>query len=122
MDALAEYRSETSRRARERIVELLREHALSIGEVTLASGRIAQYYVDAKRAILLPEAFMALGLLVAEQARAFGASAVGGVTISADPGGLRRARRARAPRESSSCARTAQGSRPAALDRGARAR
>ena len=30
----------------------LREHALVIGEVTLTSGATAQYYVDAKRAIL----------------------------------------------------------------------
>ena len=85
MDTLAEYRSEPSRHARERLVELLREHALTIGEVTLTSGRTAQYYVDAKRAILLPEAFMALGLLVAEQARACDASAVGGVPVSAIP-------------------------------------
>jgi orotate phosphoribosyltransferase len=84
MDALAEHRSETER-ARGRLVELLREHALVIGEVTLTSGRTAQYYVDAKRAILLPEAFMALGLLVAEQARTCGASAVGGVPVSAIP-------------------------------------
>jgi orotate phosphoribosyltransferase len=85
MDALAEYRSESSRHVRERLVALLREHALTIGEVTLTSGRTAQYYVDAKRAILLPEAFMALGLLVAEQARACGADAVGGVPVSAIP-------------------------------------
>ncbi len=85
MDTAAEYTSESARHARERIVELLREHALSIGEVTLTSGRIAQYYVDAKRAILLPEAFMALGLLVSERARACGASAVGGVPVSAIP-------------------------------------
>jgi orotate phosphoribosyltransferase len=84
MDALAECGSE-SEHARERLVELLREHALVIGEVTLTSGRTAQYYVDAKRAILLPEVFMALGLLVAEQARACGASAVGGVPVSAIP-------------------------------------
>ena len=38
--------------ARERLVAELREHALVIGEVTLTSGRTAQYYVDAKRAIL----------------------------------------------------------------------
>ena len=74
-----------SERARGRLVELLREHALVIGEVTLTSGRIAQYYVDAKRAILLPEAFNALGVLVAERARACGASAVGGVPVSAIP-------------------------------------
>ncbi len=72
-------------RARARLIEELREHALVIGEVTLTSGRKAQYYVDAKRAILLPEAFMALALLVAEQAQACGASAVGGVPVSAIP-------------------------------------
>ncbi len=84
MDALAEYASELER-GRERLVELLREHALVIGEVTLTSGRTAQYYVDAKRVILLPEAFMLLGELVAASARACGASAVGGVPVSAIP-------------------------------------
>jgi orotate phosphoribosyltransferase len=84
MDALAERMSDPQG-ARARLVELLREHALVPGEVTLTSGRTAQYYVDAKRMILLPEAFMALGLLVAEQARACGASAVGGVPVSAIP-------------------------------------
>jgi orotate phosphoribosyltransferase len=66
-------------------VRALREHAVIIGEVTLTSGRTAQYYVDAKRAILLPDAFSALGELVAEQARACGATAVGGVPVSAIP-------------------------------------
>src|SRR5438874_5677038 len=69
--------------ARDRLVSALREHALVIGEVTLTSGRTAQYYVDAKRAILLPDAFAALGELVAEQARTSGATAVGGVPVSA---------------------------------------
>src|ERR1035437_2002472 len=77
MDAPAEHTSDPQK-ARGRLVELLREHALLIGEVTLTSGRVAQYYVDVKRAILLPEAFMALGVLVAERARACGASAGGG--------------------------------------------
>jgi orotate phosphoribosyltransferase len=71
--------------ARERLVAALRQHALVIGEVTLTSGRKAQYYVDVKRAILLPEPFMALGQLVAEQARVCGATAVGGVPVSAIP-------------------------------------
>jgi orotate phosphoribosyltransferase len=84
VDALTDSSSDLER-ARTRLVTELREHALVIGEVTLTSGRKAQYYVDAKRAILLPEAFMALGLLVAEQARACGASAVGGVPVSAIP-------------------------------------
>jgi orotate phosphoribosyltransferase len=70
--------------ARERLVAELREHALVIGEVTLTSGQTAQYYVDAKRAILRPRGFGALGELVAEQARQRAATAVGGMTIGAD--------------------------------------
>ena len=71
--------------ARERLVAELREHALVIGEVVLTSGRTAQYYVDAKRAILRREGFMALGELVAAQAAERGATAVGGMTMGADP-------------------------------------
>ena len=70
---------------RERLVASLREHALVIGEVTLTSGRKAQYYVDAKRAILRREGFLALGELVAAEAEAVGATAVGGMTMGADP-------------------------------------
>jgi orotate phosphoribosyltransferase len=71
--------------ARERLIAELREHAVIIGEVTLTSGRTAQYYVDAKRAILRPAGFAALGELVAEKAAAWGATAVGGLTMGADP-------------------------------------
>jgi orotate phosphoribosyltransferase len=71
--------------ARQRLVDELRTHALVIGEVVLTSGRTAQYYVDAKRAILRPAGFAALGELVAGQARALGATAVGGLTMGADP-------------------------------------
>jgi orotate phosphoribosyltransferase len=69
----------------ERLVAALREHALVVGEVTLTSGRKAEYYVDAKRAILRPEGFAALGELVAAEASRLGASAVGGMTMGADP-------------------------------------
>ena len=71
--------------ARQRLIDGLREHALVRGEVVLSSGQVAQYYVDAKRAILLPGPFAALGELVAAQARALGATAVGGLTMGADP-------------------------------------
>lgn len=69
---------------RDRLIAALREHALIVGEVTLSSGRTAQYYVDAKRAILRPDGFAALGELVAERARAWNATAVGGLTMGAD--------------------------------------
>ena len=71
--------------ARARLIALLREHALVIGDVVLTSGTRASYYVDAKRAILLPDGFTALGGLVAGQAAAWGATAVGGMTMGADP-------------------------------------
>jgi orotate phosphoribosyltransferase len=71
--------------ARERLVSELREHALVIGQVTLTSGATAQYYVDAKRAILQPSGFRALGELVAAEAERARASAVGGMTMGADP-------------------------------------
>jgi orotate phosphoribosyltransferase len=71
--------------ARTQLVTELRAHALVIGEVTLTSGATASYYVDAKRAILRPEGFQALATLVAAHAREWGASAVGGMTMGADP-------------------------------------
>ena len=71
--------------ARERLLRSLQEDALVIGEVVLTSGRTAQYLVDAKRAILRREGFMALAELVAAQAAAWGATAVGGMTMGADP-------------------------------------
>ena len=71
--------------ARQRLVTELREHALVVGEVTLTSGGRAQYYVDAKRAILRRPAFLALGELVAARADEWRATAVGGMTMGADP-------------------------------------
>jgi orotate phosphoribosyltransferase len=71
--------------ARERLLAELRRHALVIGEVVLTSGGRAQYLVDAKRAILLPAGFAALAELVAEQAAEWSATAVGGMTMGADP-------------------------------------
>src|ERR687890_155911 len=70
--------------ARERLIEELRSHAVVVGDVVLTSGLTAQYYVDAKRAILRPAGFRALAELVAERARAWGATAVGGLTMGAD--------------------------------------
>jgi orotate phosphoribosyltransferase len=70
---------------RARLIAELREHALVIGDVTLTSGRQAGYYVDAKRAILRPEGFRALGEMVAAEAERVRATAVGGMTMGADP-------------------------------------
>jgi orotate phosphoribosyltransferase len=71
--------------ARARLLAALRRHALVIGEVTLTSGRVTQYLIDAKRAILLREGFAPLSELVAATAAEWGATAVGGMTMGADP-------------------------------------
>ena len=71
--------------ARERLLDELREHALVVGRVVLTSGRTSEYLIDAKRAILRPAGFAALAELVAAQAGAWGATAVGGMTMGADP-------------------------------------
>jgi orotate phosphoribosyltransferase len=69
---------------RETLLAELQQHALIIGEVTLTSGAVAQYYVDAKRAVLRPAGFLAMGELIADFARRCGATAVGGLTMGAD--------------------------------------
>jgi orotate phosphoribosyltransferase len=71
--------------ASEILLAELREHALVIGEVTLSSGQKAQYYVDAKRALLRPAAYRAAGELIAAEAAERDAVAVGGMTMGADP-------------------------------------
>jgi orotate phosphoribosyltransferase len=76
---------DTQTSAHARLVAELREHALVIGEVVLTSGQTAQYLIDAKRAILRLAGFRALAELVADQARDWGATAVGGMTMGADP-------------------------------------
>jgi orotate phosphoribosyltransferase len=70
--------------AKDTLIAELRRHALIVGEVTLTSGATAQYYVDAKRAILRPAGFAALSELVAGFARQWEATAVGGLTMGAD--------------------------------------
>jgi orotate phosphoribosyltransferase len=70
--------------AKQTLIHELRRHALVVGEVTLTSGATAQYYVDAKRAILKPAGFAALAELVAGYARQWEATAVGGLTMGAD--------------------------------------
>jgi orotate phosphoribosyltransferase len=63
----------------------LREHSLILGEVTLSSGATAQYYVDARRALMRPAGFRAAGELIAAAAAELAADAVGGPATAAIP-------------------------------------
>src|SRR3954464_12630271 len=71
--------------AKETLLAELREHSLILGEVTLASGATAQYYVDARRTLMRPAGFRAAGELIAEMAHEVGATAVGGPGTAAIP-------------------------------------
>jgi orotate phosphoribosyltransferase len=71
--------------AKRTLLEELREHSLILGEVTLASGATAQYYVDARRALMRPAGFRAAGELIAAAAAEMGAEAVGGPATAAIP-------------------------------------
>lgn len=71
--------------AKQTLLSELREHSLILGEVTLASGATAQYYVDARRALMRPEGFRAAGELIAAVAKELDAEAVGGPATAAIP-------------------------------------
>jgi orotate phosphoribosyltransferase len=71
--------------AKQTLLEELRQHSLILGEVTLASGAVAQYYVDARRTLMRPRGFHAAGELIAAAAHEVGAEAVGGPATAAIP-------------------------------------
>jgi orotate phosphoribosyltransferase len=71
--------------SRSTLIRELRVHALVLGEVTLSSGQRADYYVDARRALLRPAGFLAAGELIAASAAELGADAVGGPVMAAIP-------------------------------------
>lgn len=64
---------------------MLSDFALVKGEVTLSSGAKAKYLVDAKRVVMRPDGFRVIGRLVHERILEWEATAVGGLTLGADP-------------------------------------
>ena len=73
--------------ARGRLLELMRELAFERRSVTLSSGKVSDFYVDSKQAVLTAEGhFLAGQLLYALLERhAPEVEAVGGLTMGADP-------------------------------------
>lgn len=73
-----------------RLAELVNEHAVVHGRVTLSSGREADYYVDMRRVTLQHEAAPIIGHLLLDKLEEEGMGvgeiqAVGGPTMGADP-------------------------------------
>lgn len=70
-----------------RLLSLLREFAFAEREVTLASGKTSNFYIDCKQVTLDPEGATLVGSVLSDLVAdvAPGAVAVGGLTLGADP-------------------------------------
>ncbi|MDA1202609.1 MAG: orotate phosphoribosyltransferase [Planctomycetota bacterium] len=69
------------------LIDLVSTKALKRGTFTLASGKTASYYLDAKQVVLDAHGSMLVGRAILERLEALGSLpyAVGGMSIGADP-------------------------------------
>ncbi|AMV17256.1 orotate phosphoribosyltransferase [Planctomyces sp. SH-PL14] len=70
---------------RPRLLQLFRERALKFGDFTLASGKKAKYYLDGKQITLHSEGLRLVSQGLLELMQGVECSAVGGMSIGADP-------------------------------------
>ena len=72
---------------RERLLALLRTLAYREGQITLASGKTSDFYIDCRQAVLTAEGHFLVGWLIYQtvMAQAPRAQAVGGISVGADP-------------------------------------
>jgi len=71
----------------QRLLDLLRERAYEKREVTLASGRKSNFYIDCRRVVMTAEGHFLVGMLLHQLIRQHcpDVVAVGGLTLGADP-------------------------------------
>lgn len=72
-------------RDKKRLLEVLKEKALVIGERHLSSGRVSNYYIDGKLITLDPEGIYLVSRIILNMLSATKIDAIGGLTIGADP-------------------------------------
>jgi len=70
---------------RERLLHLIRARAYREGEVTLASGRKSDFYIDGKMIEISPEGAHLIGEVLYERIREIKVAAVGGLAVGAVP-------------------------------------
>ena len=70
---------------RDELLALIKELAVIHGEVTLSSGRKADYYVDLRRVTLHRTAAPLVGRILLDLTSDWSYEAVGGLTLGADP-------------------------------------
>lgn len=79
--------SAAAAQTRRELIELVRQRALQRGSFTLASGRTASFYLDAKQVVLDAHGSMLVGRAILERLQTLGnlPEAIGGMSIGADP-------------------------------------
>ena len=72
---------------RQELLQLIEQRAVQRGTFTLASGRTASFYLDAKQVVLDAQGAMLVGRAILERLQALGPlpDAIGGMSIGADP-------------------------------------
>lgn len=76
----------STEKLRQELRQLLREKSLLIGvERVLTSGRVSNYYIDAKMTTLDPRGARVVAELILDVLRSYEVDAIGGFTLGADP-------------------------------------
>jgi orotate phosphoribosyltransferase len=70
---------------RDRLRQMLLDRSMRFGEFVLSSGATSNYYIDVRKTSLHPEGLKLIAHLFWEQLRNDDISAVGGLTLGADP-------------------------------------
>ncbi|MCL5409157.1 MAG: orotate phosphoribosyltransferase [Candidatus Omnitrophica bacterium] len=70
---------------KEKLLKLLKEKAVIIGERKLSSGKISNYYIDGRLITLDPEGLYLVGKIIFDMIKESNIDAIGGLTIGADP-------------------------------------
>lgn len=74
-----------SENIRERLRQMLLERSMRFGEFVLSSGATSNYYIDVRKTSLHPEGLKMVARLFWEQLKDDDVTAVGGLTLGADP-------------------------------------
>ncbi|MBI5286831.1 MAG: orotate phosphoribosyltransferase [Deltaproteobacteria bacterium] len=77
----------TIEQLRLRLLQIIKDRSYERGEVTLASGRKSDFYVDCRQTTLHPEGAYLTGKIIYEMIKAsgLGIEAIGGLTMGGDP-------------------------------------
>ena len=81
------HQQRTMTETRSELLKIIEARALKRGTFTLASGRTASFYLDAKQVVLDSQGAMLVGKAILERLQSFGElpDAIGGMSIGADP-------------------------------------